>query len=97
MNRDIVGFEISPSIFKQKIEEIKKVNPGQLLPSLNTPIINNPENQGKSWSRDECLKLIERYNELTSEGKLKKDIMKTLQEEFKRGYWAIDKALKKGL
>jgi site-specific DNA-methyltransferase (adenine-specific) len=97
MNRDIVGFEISPSIFKQKIEEIKKVNPGQLLPSLNTPIINNPENQGKSWSRDEYLKLIERYNELTSEGKLKKDIMKTLQEEFKRGYWAIDKALKKGL
>jgi site-specific DNA-methyltransferase (adenine-specific) len=97
LNRNIVGFEKSPSIFEQKIKEIEKIEPGQLLPLLNIPIINNPENQGKSWSREECKKLIERYNELTSEGKLKKNVMKTLQEEFKRGYWAIDKALKKGL
>jgi len=95
LNRKIVGFEISPSIFEQKISEIEKIDPGKLLPILNIPIINNPKNQGKSWSREECLKLLERYSELTSEGKLKKEIMKTLQEEFKRGYWAIDKALKK--
>jgi len=97
LNRKIVGFEISPSIFKQKIGEIEKIKQGYLLPLLRTPVINNPENQGKSWSREDCKKLIERYNELTSDGKLKKEIMKTLQEEFKRGYWAIDKALKKGL
>jgi hypothetical protein len=72
------------------------IMPGELLSSLNVPTINNPKNQGKSWSREECVKLIERYDELKSEGKLKKDIMKTLQEEFKRGYWSIDKALKKG-
>lgn len=96
LNRKVVGFEISPTIFKQKIDEIDTITPGELLPLLNIPIINNPKNQGKSWSRDECAKLIERFDELTSEGKFKKEIMKTLQEEFKRGYWAIDKALKKG-
>jgi len=95
LNRKIVGFEIAPSIFEQKISEIEKIEPGELLPRLNVPIINNPKNQGKSWSREECVKLIGRYNELTSERKLKKDIMKILQEDFKRGYWAIDKALKK--
>jgi len=97
LNRKITGFEVSPLIFKQKIGEIEKIEPGQLLPQLRVPNINNPENQGKSWSRDDCEKLIARYDELTSEGQLKKEIMKTLQKEFKRGYWAIDKALKKGL
>lgn len=96
LNRKITGFEISPTIFQQKIFEMETIEPGYLLPSLNIPIINNPENQGKSWSREDCFKLLERYDELTSEGKLKKEIMKTLQEEFKRGYWSIDKALKKG-
>ena len=96
LNRKIIGFEKSASIFYQKIGQIKEIEPGELLQFLHNPIINNPENQGKSWSRNECEKLIKRYNELTFEGKLKKDIMKTLQEEFKRGYWAIDKALKKG-
>jgi site-specific DNA-methyltransferase (adenine-specific) len=96
LNRKIIGFEISPSIFEQKIGEIEKIEPGELLPILNIPIINNPKNQGKSWSQEDCSKLLERYDELTSEGKLKKEIMKVLQQEFKRGYWAIDKALKKG-
>jgi site-specific DNA-methyltransferase (adenine-specific) len=97
LNRNVVGFEISSTIFKQKIGEIETIKPGELLPHLNVPIINNPKNQGKSWSREECAKLIERFDELTSEGKFKKEIMKILQEEFKRGYWAIDKALKKGM
>ena len=96
LNRNIVGFEKSPSIFNQKIGEIEKIEPGQLLSQLRVPHINNPENQGKSWSREDSEKLIARYDELSYEGKLKKDIMKTLQEEFKRGYWSIDKALKKG-
>ena len=97
MNRKIIGFEISPKIFEQKIGEIEKIEPGELLPLLNVPTINNPENQGKSWSNHECEKLMKRFNELTSEGKLKKEILKTLQVEFKRGYWSIEKALKKGL
>jgi site-specific DNA-methyltransferase (adenine-specific) len=96
LNRNIIGFEISPAIFKQKIGEIQDIEPGQLLHYLHNPIINNPENQGKTWPRNECEKLIERFNELTSEGKFKKEILKILQEEFKRGYWSIDKALKKG-
>ncbi|WP_424026696.1 DNA-methyltransferase [Methanoregula sp.] len=95
LNRKFVGFELSSSIFQEKIKEIETLEPGYLFSKLRTPIVKKSINQGKSWDPEECQKLLSRYNELLKSGKTKKDVVVILQDEFQRGYWSIEKALKK--
>jgi len=95
LNRKFIGFELSPSIFREKIKEIERLEPGYLLSRLRPPIINKSLNQGKPWDQDECQNLLNRYNELSITGIKKKDVMVILQDEFQRGFWSVEKALKK--
>jgi site-specific DNA-methyltransferase (adenine-specific) len=97
LNRKFIGFELSTSIFREKIQEIEKIEPGYLLSTMRNPIIKKPLNQGKSWDMEDCKQLFNRYNELLDEGRKKKEIMIILQDEFQRGYWSIEKALKKNI
>ncbi|MDD1674673.1 MAG: site-specific DNA-methyltransferase [Methanomicrobiales archaeon] len=95
LNRCAIGFEISKSIFDIKIEEIQRIIPGNLIPSLRIPKIAPVENQWKSWSDTEFEKLMKRYNELSNKNIMKKNILEILCKEFGRGGWSIEKALKK--
>jgi site-specific DNA-methyltransferase (adenine-specific) len=95
LNRRAVGFEISKLMFDTKIEEIKKIQPGYLIPSLRIPVIEEIENQSKPWTDDEIKKLNDKYFDLITLNKSKKEIIDILCDEFGRGYWAITKALKK--
>lgn len=94
LNRRVIGFEKSSAIFNRKIKEIKKLKNGDLLSSLRVPITDKPKNQRTRWSAEDRERLYMRFNELSSKGLIKKDIMNCLQDEFQRGYWAIERALK---
>lgn len=95
LNRKATGFEISKSMFDTKIEEMKTISPGYLAPMLRTPHIEEVENQGKSWCIEDRKNLEKRYSELIETKKRKKEILRILCEEFGRGRFAIEKALKK--
>jgi site-specific DNA-methyltransferase (adenine-specific) len=95
LNRTFIGFEISPQIFEAKIQEIKNLSPGYLLARLQNPASGIPENAKKIWTDQDIKHLHERFISLIAEGMSRKQVIKRLQEDFGRGYWSIDKALKK--
>jgi site-specific DNA-methyltransferase (adenine-specific) len=95
LNRRFIGFEISPLIFEAKIHEIKNLVPGYLLARLQNPASGIPKNAKKIWTDEDIRYLRERFFSLIAEGMSKKQVIKRLQEDFGRGYWSVDKALKK--
>ena len=95
LNRRAVGFEISPQIFNAKIGHIKTLTPGYLVPSMPNPATGIPENSHKTWTDRDLRHLHERYSSLHARRVPKKQIIALLGEELGRGYWSIDKALKK--
>jgi len=94
LGRRAIGFEISPKIFSQKIQEMKTIEPGNLLMTIRKPQSSELKNRGKKWSQKERTTLIKRYNQLCLRKKTKKDIIETLTHEFGRGRWSIEKVLK---
>jgi site-specific DNA-methyltransferase (adenine-specific) len=95
LNRRAIGFEISNTIFDVNIKEMNSLSPGYLIESLRSPDITPMRNQKKAWTPDERYLLIKRYYEIQQKGKSLKEISEVLQEEFGRGYWSIEKILKK--
>ncbi|MDO9324593.1 MAG: site-specific DNA-methyltransferase [Methanoregula sp.] len=95
LNRRAVGFEISERMYETRIKEMETITPGYLLPTLRTPVIKQTRNRGKPWTGEDCTRLTERFAALRAEGRNKKETIAALGEEFGRGRWAIEKALKK--
>ncbi|HQC35266.1 MAG TPA: site-specific DNA-methyltransferase [Methanoculleus sp.] len=95
LNRRVTGFEVSEEIFERKIEEIRAIRPGCLLPTLRRPETGAPRNQGRPWTDAERKTLVSRFNQIIESGETKKRAVETLAEELGRGRWAIEKMLKK--
>jgi len=95
MNRRVVGFEISEGAFREKIPEIRALERGALLRELPKPVPEPAGNRRARWTEKEVTRLAERFGELCDSGMTRRESIAILQEEFRRGYWAIQKALKK--
>ncbi|MEI7857931.1 MAG: site-specific DNA-methyltransferase [Methanomicrobiales archaeon] len=95
LNRRAIGFEISERMYATKIKEMESITPGYLFPTLRTPAIKATKNRGKPWTGEDCTRLMRRYAALRAKGRNKKETIAALGEEFGRGRWAIEKALKK--
>jgi site-specific DNA-methyltransferase (adenine-specific) len=95
LNRRVLGFEISRSIFDRKIPEIRETVPGEMIAGLRQPRIEPPENRGRRWTGEEIGALAAGYRRLTDGGATKKEAVRLLGLEFGRGRWAIEKMLKK--
>jgi len=95
LGRKFVGFEISKSIFEQKITDIESIKPGYLYETLRVPEANTRHNQGKGWDAADVKALLKRYNALRNANCSKKDAIAMLSDEFGRGRWAIERQLKK--
>ncbi len=93
LGRRAGGFEMISHAFKHQIMELKALKPGFLLPGLRIPKERTVENRGKAWSGAEKKALLDRYHELMSEGKNKKQTVVILCEEYGRGKWSIIKLL----
>ncbi len=95
LNRKVIGFEKSGSVFENNSKNLLKIEPGFLMDGLNQPILGGPRNQGKPWTDKDRHNLYLRFSELQREGKKKYQCIGILQEEFGRGYWSIEKMLSK--
>ena len=95
LNCRATGFEISKQMFDTRIKDMETITPGYLIPTLRSPTIKETKNLGQRWTDDDSTKLTQRFNSLRAKGKTKKQIIAELGEEFGRGRWAIEKALKK--
>jgi site-specific DNA-methyltransferase (adenine-specific) len=93
LRRKVTGFEISENIFRNGIESLKNVKPGDILKTIRAPDGSNFYNRGKPWTEEEKLKLKLRYKKLRKSGKTKKDCITVLSSEFGRGRFSISKIL----
>jgi site-specific DNA-methyltransferase (adenine-specific) len=93
LNRRFVGFERSQPIFKQRIQEMRMLASGYLLPDLRKPEMKVWKNQKKPWTDAEKRQLFKRYAALREEMKTQKECLAILSAEFGRGYWALVKLL----
>jgi len=94
LNRAAVGFEINRNGFKYHKKIVHDLDWGDLIDSVPHGENDLPENQGKAWSDSEKQNLLARYAELSKQPGSKGAVIDQLQEEFGRGYWAIQRMLK---
>lgn len=95
LSRNVIGFEISSGMFDTRTQEIANLVPGSLLNTIRTPLEPERKLTRKTWTDDEINSLRTRYQELSGTRLTEKEINSKLQEELGRGYWSIEKALKK--
>ncbi|PWR75593.1 DNA-methyltransferase [Methanospirillum stamsii] len=95
LSRNVIGFEISSGMFDTRTQEIANLVPGSLLNTIRTPLEPERKLTRKTWTDDEINSLRNRYQELSGTRLTEKEINNKLQEELGRGYWSIEKALKK--
>jgi site-specific DNA-methyltransferase (adenine-specific) len=95
LNRRATGFEMSTNSFTYQIKELEKVRAGNLMNSLRRPEQTQTTNSGKSWNDTEIKLLLIRYRELMQHEGSKKETIKILTKEFKRGRFGIQKMLEK--
>jgi site-specific DNA-methyltransferase (adenine-specific) len=95
LNRRATGFELSEPVFDLKVEELRGIRQGYLLPSLRTPLATGPKNRGRPWTEDDIEVLVSRFTRLTGSGATKKKAVDMLAGELGRGRWSIEKMLKK--
>lgn len=93
LNRRACGFEISPTAYRYQMEQVARLQPGWLLPTLRQPRHWPLENQRKRWTEAEKESLSRRYAELLSQGYTKKRILEILTQETGRGRFGLMKAL----
>ena len=94
LNRQAMGFEISPLMFDTKLKELKNIEPGTLLSTLRTPDTCEKTKQRKSWTEDEKKTLLLRFNQLSESGETRRNTIKILEKELDRGRWSLEKMLK---
>jgi len=94
LNRQVIGFELSPSIFTAKIKEMEAIEPGYLLSTLRSPSIEEKANKGKSWTEKDKKNVRTRFNQLIASGETKQSAIIILGDEFGRGRWSLEKMLK---
>lgn len=94
LGRYATGFERSKTAYQYQMKQMKSVVRGEMLDSLRKPDMNGLPNRGKRWSWEEKRRLHNRFNELSNQDLLKKEILERLVEEFGRGRFAIERILR---
>ena len=97
LNRKIIGFEKSKSIFNYYNKRINDDLKGTGIDDLRVPDTSYPANQGKKWNNVDIEDLKKRFNNLYPEKFGKIASIKIIMEEMGRGYFSILNALKKYL
>lgn len=96
LNRRFIGLELSDLAFEHASESVRAMKPGSLLGSLKKPELSAPrENEGAPWRDDDYAKLLSMYRDLRKRGMQKNATVAKLCDTFGRGYWSIEKALKR--
>jgi len=94
LNRNSTGFEINKIAFDYQIQQLNEIERGFMLKDLKKPDDNMLFNQGKPWSEDEILNLVNRYNMIKKNGNSDKEAFEVLSKEFGRGRFSLLNILK---
>jgi len=94
LGRIFVGFELSESIFQEKISDMESIESGYLLQTLRSPEDDCLFAQGKPWRKAEIQSLTSRYSDLVSKNHTKASAIQSLSIEFGRGRFAIERIIK---
>ncbi|MBS1271565.1 MAG: Modification methylase BamHI [Candidatus Marinimicrobia bacterium] len=89
LNRNATGFEKSTEACNYQIQQMEQLSPGFLMNDIREPEHSPPSNQGKPWTEEELSQLEQRYAELRTDSKTKKESIDILGKEFGRGYFGI--------
>ncbi|MDR3290092.1 MAG: site-specific DNA-methyltransferase [Rickettsiales bacterium] len=95
LGRNACGFEINKNAFVHQMREIEKIKFGELLDGLKKPQQNKNVNAGKPLEQVEIDLIMNEYQKFLIGGLTKKSAIERVGEIFGRGYWSIEKMLKK--
>ncbi|MDH7593686.1 MAG: site-specific DNA-methyltransferase [Methanomicrobiales archaeon] len=95
LGRRFVGFELSPEIFRARIDEIRSLEEGWLLPKVRKPHLSSHVNRHKRWTEGERVRLKELYSSLKEQGCSKKEILEITGRELGRGRWGLERAIRR--
>ena len=91
--RKVIGFEINPVSYNYHIERISQIEFG--IDVVEKTEVENPFfNQGKKLSDKEKTEINNRFSELATVYKTKKEKVNVLSKEFGRGAFSINKIIK---
>lgn len=93
LNRRFVGFELSPAIFAARLPELRRLEPGELLPAQRVPVVAPVPNRGRPWTAEEDRALRSAYALLRAGGLGKGEAVERLAAELGRGRFGILKRL----
>lgn len=94
LNRKVVGFEINKNSFDYQLENIKKLEPGYLIPELRIPEHIVYDNQRKPWKEKDLENIVVAYKKMKREKMSKREIIYKLSKDYGRGYFAILNVIK---
>lgn len=95
LNRRIIGFEISKTIFNYYNKRVTEDLKGKGLNNLRIPDKAFPINQGKRWEEEDINHLLKIYKSLYPDKFGKIVSIKIIMDEMGRGYFSVLNALKK--
>jgi len=92
LGRRAITHELSPEIYARFHEEILSAQNSRI--QTREPIVSKLDNQGKPWTDADKIALVKGFVRLTDAGATKKEAIAQLEQELKRGRFAINNMLK---
>jgi site-specific DNA-methyltransferase (adenine-specific) len=95
LNRKVLGFELNKQAFSYQVKQVEQIIPGSKLEALKRGKDEQPKNRGKIWEPQELERLFTTYDSLQKKGYTKTQCVELLGEQFGRGRFAVQNALKR--
>ncbi|MHC5011805.1 MAG: DNA-methyltransferase, partial [Planctomycetota bacterium] len=95
LDRDATGFELNPDAFAYGEEAVSAMERGSLLAEAPRGCDDRPARAGRRISDEEATAIYRTVDEAVEAGATKKEAVARAMKSFERGYWAIEKLLKK--
>ncbi len=95
LGRDSVGFELNPHAFASGSKAWENTERNSMLVHLPSGQDDRPEAAGTPFSTGEVEAISRFVDRLVADGSTKKEAIRRAMEKHRRGYWSIEKVLKK--
>lgn len=95
LDRDSGGFELNPKAHEVGVKTIAEVERGSMLASVPTGAYDLPARSGEPMTDAEEAQILAAVDRGIARGLTKRKAVDLAMEKFDRGYWAIEKVLKR--
>lgn len=95
LDRDAGGFELNPNAHAAGVARIASIERGSLLPQVPAGKADLPARSGEPMTKREVDKIYALVDRAIARGHTKRQAVEAAMAAFDRGYWAIEKVLKR--